>query len=418
MLCFSQRLLQIRRNLLLGSMYVNHCPACHGLLEQPTDICPSCGRPLTLDLLAEPAAAEAAVAPTGSTLPTARRRGLSRRKMIGLAGVTVAGVGLVGLGIPALVRWLTNPATLAIYPGDDNFVRFLAWSPDGKRLAFGGFDGVVHLWDSTTGQHLRDYPSDGQNYHLTLDKGITWSPDGTRIASFTVDQPVQVWEVTTGQVLTSYGDPQAHPFAFAWSPDWARIALSQMDTVQIFDSRTRVLLATYRGHTTGRGDPVPADYLFWSPDGTLIASVGLGVRPVIHIWEAATGNPVTLYHGHEGSGYRYDFEGLSWSPDGTRLVSVDIFSGIQVWEAISGSLLLRYRGHDSAGGATAMAWSPNGKRIVSGGDDRTAQVWEASTGKTLLTYDNTVAPAGLAWSPDGKRIASIASKAVRVWSAG
>jgi WD40 repeat protein len=231
-------------------------------------------------------------------------------------------------------------------------------------------------------------------------------------------QPVQVWEVSNGQVLTSYGDRQAHPYAFAWSPDWTRIALAQFDAIQVFDSSTRSLLATYRGHTDSAGYPDAANYLSWSPDGAHIASVGLGERPVIHIWEAATGNPVTRYHGDEGSRYDYDFEGLSWSPDGTRIVSVSIFSGIQVWEAVSGDLLLRYHGHDSAGGPTAVAWSPDGKQIVSGGEDRTAQVWEATNGKTLLTYDNSVVPAGLAWSPDGKRIASIASKTVRVWQAG
>ena len=203
---------------------MNLCPACHGLLEQPTDLCPHCGRPLVVDLLAGPAGAEAA-APAASILPVARRRGLSRRRVIGLAGVTVVGAGLVWLGGPALVRWLTSPPTLAVYPGDDNYIESLAWSPDGKRLAFGGFDGVVHLWDTSTSTHLRDFPSSGQR-PLDLDGGITWSSDGKRLAAMNFPGVVQVWDVTMGQVLTSFGDPLASSFAFAWSPDWARIALA------------------------------------------------------------------------------------------------------------------------------------------------------------------------------------------------
>ena len=137
-----------------------------------------------------------------------------------------------------------------------------------------------------------------------------------------------------------------------------------------------IVLATYRGHIDSAGYPSPADFLSWSPDGALIASVDTTDHPVIHIWEAATGSLVTRYYGDEGSGYDYDFSGLSWSPDGTRIVSVSNFSGIQVWEAMSGNLLLRYHGHDSAGVPTAVAWSPDGKHIASIAS-KTVRVWQA-----------------------------------------
>lgn len=226
------------------------CPACHRPPQQATRQCPHCGHPLALNLLAGPTAASAAAAePMAVQLPAARCRGVSRRKVLGLAGLTVAGAGLVGLEVPALVHWLTSPPTLAVYSGDDNFVRFVAWFPDGKRLAFGGFAGVVHLWDTTTGQHLRDYPSPEQGARLALDGGIAWSPDETRLASMHLDGNVQVWDVSTGQVLATYGEPATGLFAFAWSPDWARIALAQFDAIQVVDGSTRSLLATYRGHT-------------------------------------------------------------------------------------------------------------------------------------------------------------------------
>lgn len=170
------------------------CPACRGPLQQETDRCPHCGHLLALNPLAGSVVPDTAAAKTtAARLPAARRRGLSRRKMIGLAGLSVAGAGLVGLGIPVLVQWLTSPPTLAVYPGDDNYVQFVAWSPDGKRLAFGGFDGIVHLWDTATNQHLGAYSFPEQDSAITLTGEIAWSPDGKLIASI-ASKTVRVWQ--------------------------------------------------------------------------------------------------------------------------------------------------------------------------------------------------------------------------------
>lgn len=66
-----------------------------------------------------------------------------------------------------------------------NSIDTLAWSPDGRRLAAGGNNGLV-IWDAATGHVLqqRDAPVDvpGSNALLNTVERLAWSPDGSRIA--------------------------------------------------------------------------------------------------------------------------------------------------------------------------------------------------------------------------------------------
>ena len=53
----------------------------------------------------------------------------------------------------------------------------VAWSPDGSRLASGGRDGKLILWNVETRQKLFVLDCDEEVWSLA------WSPDGKRIAA-------------------------------------------------------------------------------------------------------------------------------------------------------------------------------------------------------------------------------------------
>lgn len=68
----------------------------------------------------------------------------------------------------------------------------LAWSPDGKRFVSDterSCPGSVEVWDAATGNH--PYFFKGHNAQVNT---VAWSPDDKRIASGGVDQTVQVWQ--------------------------------------------------------------------------------------------------------------------------------------------------------------------------------------------------------------------------------
>jgi WD40 repeat protein len=72
----------------------------------------------------------------------------------------------------------------------------LAWAPDGARLASGGQDQAVHLWNTTTGRQVFAYRS---RFSTGGVLALAWSPDDKQIASVSAGGVVHLWNATTGQ---------------------------------------------------------------------------------------------------------------------------------------------------------------------------------------------------------------------------
>jgi WD40 repeat protein len=64
----------------------------------------------------------------------------------------------------------------------------VTFSPDGKRLAWGGTDSTVKVWDEASGQ------TQTLRGHLNWVNSVAFSPGGKQIASASADGTVKVWE--------------------------------------------------------------------------------------------------------------------------------------------------------------------------------------------------------------------------------
>ncbi|HAA73481.1 MAG TPA: protein kinase, partial [Planctomycetaceae bacterium] len=73
--------------------------------------------------------------------------------------------------------------------GHGPFVNSVVFSPDGTRLASGGNDTNVRVWDAATGQQLLTFKGHAKSVY-----SVSFSPDGTRLASASWDQTVKVWD--------------------------------------------------------------------------------------------------------------------------------------------------------------------------------------------------------------------------------
>ena len=144
----------------------------------------------------------------------------------------------------------------------------MAFSPDGTRLASGGADNTVRVWDAATGQPVGQ-PLTG---HTDWVNSVAFSPDGHRIASGSADNTVRLWDAATGQPvgqpLTGHTDRGGQRGV---QPRRAADRLRQLATTPcgVWDADTGQPIGQ---PLTGHTDRVYS--VAFSPDGSQIASGG------------------------------------------------------------------------------------------------------------------------------------------------
>lgn len=73
----------------------------------------------------------------------------------------------------------------------------IVWSPDGRRIATGGLDASVHIWDLDTRKQVAKLGDVGR-----LDiNGLAWSPDGRLLAAATQVGDIVLFDVDHGLLM-------------------------------------------------------------------------------------------------------------------------------------------------------------------------------------------------------------------------
>jgi eukaryotic-like serine/threonine-protein kinase len=293
-------------------------------------------------------------------------------------------------------------------PGDPCRIEWIAFSPDGSRLASvsngraqykkAEFN-TVRVWDAATGLQL---------LALTVnDRWIcsaTFSPDGRHLAAVGSDS-VRVWDAATGHKLLTLGDRfvKGALYSAAFSPDGRRLATAVGQTVRVWDVLTWHEVLALRGPT----DQV--SLMVFSPDGRQLATKGY--RPTgqkaVRVWDASTG--LQLLSPPEVLG---ETMCLTFSPDGRQL-AIAASDGVRVWDAGAGREVFAFR--KGEGWFRSAAFSPDGRRLATA-DYQTLRVWDLPTGRELVAlpgYSGLMS--WVAMSPDGSRLAAVDGETVRVW---
>ncbi len=125
-------------------------------------------------------------------------------------------------------------------------MRVVAFDPRGERIASGGYDQTVRVWDLATGNPLATTQARSGAVF-----GLAYSPDGRRIAAGYTDMAVKLFDAATCDEILPFDLGNSGSSRIAFSPNGDRLAVtaSGIARVRIFDARPRHETAFLGEHT-------------------------------------------------------------------------------------------------------------------------------------------------------------------------
>lgn len=247
--------------------------------------------------------------------------------------------------------------------GHGDAIWSLVLAPGGGRLASGGGDGTVRLWD------LDDPPAPVElRGHRALVLDIAFSPDGRRVATVSEDDATRLWDAASGELLREIpvGDEQVNRVAFRPAgPGFMTVTYHRVE--------------------------------LYAGDGP-----GVTLAEVPRLRNAA------------------------WRPDGTAVTTASVEQGVGAQlHPLDGGAALELAG-TAEPGAAALVFSPDGATLAVVCGDGTLRLFDADgTARRTLrqpesgsTPPSEIAARLVAFSPDGARVAAAFGRDLVVWPLG
>jgi WD40 repeat protein len=363
--------------------------------------------------------------------------------------------GLDGSKIPAAERFTGQPKELVAVLGEQRQrhsggVNRLAVSRDGKLVASGGADNVIHVWEAdslhercTLSGNLAGFGADGRTL-VTLADGLLhfWdltSPKPKESSSFkigpasvsaiTTDGKLLICHTASGQMMTLWDlsgpaprqrgvcAADAYVDQLALSPDGTRLAISaQGGKVRLLDltgsePKQRAIL---------EGNYQWAGFVVFAPDGQTLAAEGKD--RTIRLWDLRGSKPrerAVLLKGK----YPHGIDRLAFAPDGNRLATsgwVDhgVSHVLRLWDISGGQPVEKASLPGFTDGIRQLVFSPDGNLLVTGGGN-TVRFWDLAAKpprERSPLHGHTNAVLALAFAPDRPWLASSSSDGtLRLW---
>lgn len=291
--------------------------------------------------------------------------------------------------------------------GHTNWMRSVAFSPDGQSIASASDDQTIKVWNFLESPYSH-YTLQG---HRNWVRSISFNAEGNILASASDDHTVRVWDLDkrTCKHLIEAHDKGA--MCVKINPITNTLASCGEDHhIKLWDLDTAEPLGTLQGHE---------DKVFTiaiSPDGKILASGGADHS--IRIWDLETQTCLKVLQGHKGHVHTSVFIPPRYQ-EKLLLVSGSEDNTVKIWDVNTGICMDTLTGHSNT--ILSAAYHADEQVLITGGDDQTVKLWEIEnrTGKSIRTlFGHTNLVWKVAFSPDGKILATgNDDQTVKIWDA-
>ena len=293
-------------------------------------------------------------------------------------------------------------------------VKAVAWSPDGTRLAAGGYDKKIIVWDAIKQKKVLDI--EVGDWVECLD----WSGDGKTLGcGGGFDKQGKLFDAEDGELQETL-DHGGIVYACAFAPTQPVFACG------CFEKKV-TLWHKDRGHLLRSlsCDGV-LKALAWRPDGSMLASGGFDAA--VTVWRSdasSTKQPEEIVWRSKLDSVAADCRGLAFTPDGSILASCDWADKVIGFDALTGKRLWEIK-NPAEQHFFALAFSPEGDVFVCGGWDFRATMYRLEDRKKLAsqyigpeTEDHVGGQTvrSIKFAPDGQTVAFCSDdRSVHLWA--
>ncbi len=257
-------------------------------------------------------------------------------------------------------------------------VQSLAFRPDGSQLAVAGgapgSSGEVRVFDAKT--WVKVGPT--LEGHSDVVMSIAWNADGKWLATGSQDKTARLWQWPEGKELKVFKDHSDAVTRVVFSPDSKALYTASMDhNLRRYDTDKGNMVRAFTGHNEG------VTALAISPQGNVLVSAGSETE--LRRWNPEAGDNSSKHGGHSAT-----VTEIVFSKDTKFIVSASGDHSIRLWDGGNNNPIRTFDG--SADWEYAVAISPDDKWTAGGGADGMVRLWDTATGRLRLTL--------LAWPSD------------------
>lgn len=261
-------------------------------------------------------------------------------------------------------------------------IEVIAFSTDGKSLlTAGGKDEPIRFWEAATGEEVRQIKGPKRFSQAAV------SPNGRMLAA--ENEHLQLWDLATGKEINLHGRLPEEIKEMAISPDGRLLAVSGDREIRLWDATTAKELRSWGKF---RFDPIHTTF---SANGKiLVACIADKDGSSFTLWDTTTGKPIRRLR--QLDLLRTMAAPVAVSPDSRLMAVVErkyeetgaflLDARIVLWDTAADKAIRELRAEKSEG--MRLAFSPDGRSLaVAYQQEDIIRLWETATGQPRRKYE-------------------------------